>query len=403
MMRYLLVGVVSILVVIVSVPLTTQAAGSQLTQLIFELDCTLSVSSNGSGTAILPNCAPQQPTIGNVVPNQGQPTVSGLYDAAYGGTLTVIVNGVTYTAGASSQLTTTSNLWTLNLSTLMPPLLPGAYDILIQHTLSDATVLSDTTLNEMIISQYEVLNPTVTPLVTTSGKPVISGTYDPLHTSTLAISIDGRYYELGSSPELTVVGNTWQLNLTGTPLVMTPGAYDVEIMLATLDGQILHDTTVDEVVIQLLNADAPTVNTVTWVGGRPLIEGVYDAARTVRLRVYIDGVWYVYGVDPQLSVSGNTWLLDLSNLISPLGVGTYSIVVQTSLHDGSILGDMSVNEMTIEPETLINVITNPTHSPLASTGFNAYKLVVLAIGFVAIGIVIIILRRHRSVGGDTHR
>lgn len=362
------------------------SVGSSLDQQILHLDCTLTASSNGGGTVVVPDCPPQTPTITSALSNQGQPTIIGLYDRAYGGSLSIILNGVTYSLGSSGQLSVAGNVWTLNLSHMSPPLLPGQYDVKVAHVLSGSVVLEDVTHNEVVILPYDVGIPTVSPVVSLDGRPIISGTFKSSHTDSLRITLAGQLYDLGVDAELTTSGNAWQLDLTDLPIPLPLGGYDVAVRATLFDGQIDEDASTNELIVQRPDADAPTVDSTTWVGGQPILQGSYDANNSLSLRVFVAGRWYVLGISPELSVHGDRWRLDLSHLDPPLLPGSYEVIAQVTSRDGGVYGSVPGDNLTVLPINIDNIIRYPGRSPLASTGINIYK-----IAFWTIVVIFIIL------------
>jgi len=369
------------------------SVNSSLNQQILQLDCTLTPISNGSGTVVTPDCPPHIPIITGVFANQGQPTITGLYDAAYGESLNISLNGVVYSLGVSGQLQATGNTWTLNLSQLSPPLLQGQYDIEIDHTLPGGETLEDSTTNELTILPYDVGLPTVSPVVSLDGRPVISGTFKSSHTDSLRITLAGQLYDLGVDPELTASGNTWQLDLTSLPIPLPLGSYNVMVRAVLFDGQVDEDTSTNELIVQRPDADAPTVDTITWVGGQPILQGSYDSSNSVHLRIFVADRWYELGSSPELSVQGDRWRLDLSHLEPPLSPGRYEVIAQATSRDGSIYGSVSGYNLTILTLTVGNVIKHPGRSPLASTGMNIHKLGLL----IAMAILIILMPLARRL------
>ncbi len=91
------------------------------------------------------------PTVNPVDWVGGTPVITGTYDATNSQSLTVTVNGVTYTLGSSPELTASGNNWTLNLSNLSAPLPAGSYDVKVQVTTRSAGTLGDTTATELTV------------------------------------------------------------------------------------------------------------------------------------------------------------------------------------------------------------------------------------------------------------
>jgi hypothetical protein len=80
----------------------------------------------------------------------------------------------------------------------------------------------------------------------------------------------------------------------------------------------------------------PTIAIINTNMGRPTITGVYDAVHTKALRVQVNNQWYTLGIDIELTVNGNVWVLNLSNAQHTLSSGDYLIIVETEDNDGVV-------------------------------------------------------------------
>lgn len=80
----------------------------------------------------------------------------------------------------------------------------------------------------------------------------------------------------------------------------------------------------------------PTIEEVTSYKGRLYATGIYDAVHTKDLRVQVGGAWYVLGLDKELTVNGNVWVLDLREAKNALPNGEYTIKTQAEGTDGII-------------------------------------------------------------------
>lgn len=93
---------------------------------------------------------------------------------------------------------------------------------------------------------------------------------------------------------------------------------------------------------------APTVRSIQSNDGRPIISGRYDAANSASFRVRFNNIWYVLGVDPELTAVGNVWRLNLSDLVVALEPGEYEIYMEmVSLGGSTLAGD---GDLTIRPD-----------------------------------------------------
>lgn len=166
--------------------------------------------------------------------------------------------------------------------------------------------------------------------------------------------------------------------------------------------------------------------------GYPVIYGVYDAVHTVinpmtgvhRLAVELAGRTFVLGVDPELTVNGNAWVLDLSNWLNT-HPGDSTLVLE---HGKTYFGDITSSTqaygsaLQINHATLFAITIPPRILPstlpvippavpavsaaatgikpgkdLANTGANMWFMVIAALGMIIIAFILLI--RNRRGGG----
>jgi hypothetical protein len=188
---------------------------------------------------------PATPTVNSLVTNSSMPILTGTWDQGTRGgavVLQVTVNGTTFTLGTSSQLTSdSSGHWTLTTSTAIPD---GTYNVSV-HTADAAGNVSDTTaVNALTIhtaAPAAPATPTVNSLITGNSTPTLTGTWDSVNAAVLQVTITNAdrsssvTYTLGTSPQLSVSGGSWTLNLTGTT-PMHNGSYNVSVHTANAVG-----------------------------------------------------------------------------------------------------------------------------------------------------------------------
>ncbi|MBP7775317.1 MAG: LPXTG cell wall anchor domain-containing protein, partial [Candidatus Saccharimonas sp.] len=141
-------------------------------------------------------------------------------------------------------------------------------------------------------------------------------------------------------------------------------------------------------VIQRSDADLPTVNPLTAAGGQPIITGTYDAENSQSLSVAVNSITYVLGVATQLTVSGNTWKLDLSSLSPALPAGAYDVKVAVTTRGGAVLGDSTATEL----------VLNDVSKPLATTGISV--IVPTILGAMLITASALLLYRSKQSSTD---
>ena len=146
---------------------------------------------------------------------------------------------------------------------------------------------------------------------------------------------------------------------TGWTLTLSPGNYEICVEHILPSSQVLADDTTQEMLVSAYTTGTPSVNSVNWIGGQPIITGWYDAENTVYLRVFVVDRWYVLGQDSQLTVNGNSWKLNLSQLDPVLKVGSYTVVVQAASRDGTVFASDSSSNLIISPLSNKQVFANP--------------------------------------------
>ena len=163
--------------------------------------------------------------------------------------------------------------------------------------------------------------------------------------------------------------------------------------------------------------------------GYPVIYGAYDAVHTVidpvtgvhQLAVEFAGRVFVLGVDPELTVNGNAWVLDLSNWLNTHPGDTTLVIERDKTYLGEITSStraygsaLQINHavpftITIPPRILSS--TPPVIPPavpdvsaaatgiksgkdLANTGANMWFMVIAALGMIIIAFILLIRNRR---------
>ena len=167
--------------------------------------------------------------------------------------------------------------------------------------------------------------------------------------------------------------------------------------------------------------------------GYPVIYGVYDAVHTVidpvtgvhKLAIKFAGRVFTLGVDSELNVSGNAWVLDLSNwpkthpgdttLVLEYGKTYFGEIVSSTQAYGSTLQINHAVPFTITIPPRILPSTPPVIPPavpavsaaaadikpgkdLANTGANMWFIVIAALGMIIIAFILLI----RNSRGGSH-
>lgn len=165
--------------------------------------------------------------------------------------------------------------------------------------------------------------------------------------------------------------------------------------------------------------------------GYPVIYGVYDAVHTVidpvtgvhQLAVEFAGRVFVLGVDPELTVNGNAWVLDLSNWPNTHPGDTTLVIERGKTYLGEIASStqaygsaLQINHavpftVTIPPRILppmppvippspaVPVVSAATTDvkpgkDLANTGASMWFMVMAALGMIIIAFILLIRNRR---------
>jgi hypothetical protein len=164
--------------------------------------------------------------------------------------------------------------------------------------------------------------------------------------------------------------------------------------------------------------------------GYPVIYGVYDAVHTVidpvtgvhKLAIKFAGRMFTLGVDPELTVNGNAWVLDLSKWPKMHPGDTTLVLEHSKTYFGEIVSStqaygstLQINHATLFAITIPPRILPPTPpapavpavsaaaadikpgKDLANTGVNMWFIVIIASGMIIIAFILLI--RNRRGGG----
>lgn len=347
--------------------LDLDAAGQVLPEGVYNVTVT-AVDPQGNSAADLTNneveidlTPPDAPTVNELATSDTTPTVQGSYDAADSVTLTVTINGTTYTLGDDPELTvnTATGTWTLQLNGTVP-LADGTYVVVVET--ADRVDNLSSGSGEVIIDSSLPIAPTVDALLTNSPEPTLTGTYDGAGAVGITIVVGGlTFIETDAAVTLDPATGDWSLDLTGSPLA--DGTYDVVVTTTNQVGTAAVDTTTNELVIDATPPLAPTVAAVFSDDGRPLLFGTYDASDLGDFSVTVDGVTYFFGTNPELSLQFGVWTLDLTGIPDPLAEGLYDVAVVQIDDAGNVAFDLTTDEL----EVLYPIPGQPTVNALVST------------------------------------
>lgn len=113
--------------------MVASAAQPMLTQEIKIIDCTNTATNNGLDVTTNTDCdGVISPSVNSLITDDRTPLITGAFDAATMRQMRVLFLGRWYVLGQDGELTVSGNQWRLDLSHLLPPLQPGAYNVTVE-------------------------------------------------------------------------------------------------------------------------------------------------------------------------------------------------------------------------------------------------------------------------------
>jgi outer membrane protein OmpA-like peptidoglycan-associated protein/methionine-rich copper-binding protein CopC len=165
--------------------------------------------------------------------------------------------------------------------------------------------------------------------------PVITGAF-PAEAAGLTVTVAGKTYENGKSPNLVTESGTWTLTLDED---VPPGLYPVEVIVTSSEGLTTKAAKPGQLLVEsatpppLQEPTADTTNIIVQSGSTPVLTGTWpQQAKT--LAVTVAGVTYEKDKSPNLTTDGANWQLTLDKQLDP---GSYPVSVEVTAADGQTL------------------------------------------------------------------
>ncbi len=319
---------------------------------------------------LVDTAAPLQPTVVDLATGDTTPVIVGTFQSAETEVLTVtlywdddndpntpdVIYLGPYVLGTDPELTSSGDNWTLNLGGLGAELPEEASRVIV--TAEDAVGNSATDDGSLIVidSTVEDTTPPITPTVnsqtTNNPTPTITGSYDHLDfdldvEGALTVEVGGTTYTYGTDAQLDIDGTGgWTLTPT---VALADGDYDVTVTITDPSGNASLDATTNELTVDTQSpVPVPTVNTLFTRTVSPTITGTYDDTDAAGgLSVSVNGNTYALGDDPELTVAGPVWSLNLIGADALTVDTSYDVSVVVSDAAGNTSTDTSTNEVTI--------------------------------------------------------
>jgi len=288
---------------------------------------------------------PAVPTVSSQLASTALPTITGTVVLEAGETLSVSIDGETYTT-ADNLTVPGDGTWSVTIPA--PNALPdNVYAV--DAVVTDAALNSsaDATASELVVDTTAPAIPTVDALISASSTPTITGTATVLAGETISVSVNGEIYADGEGDLTFSNGSgTWVLNIpAGNEL--TDGNYDVSVSVVDLAGNTSSDTTSNELTVDTSAPAVPSVVAMTFNNGTPTITGTAIVGAGENLVVTVAGVDYP-ATGPDLTLNNDdTWVLVVP-ADNALSEATYDVIATVTDSAGNNSVDESTSELVID-------------------------------------------------------
>ncbi|HZX29110.1 MAG TPA: putative Ig domain-containing protein, partial [Telluria sp.] len=321
---------------------------------------------------VLDNSAPQAPTVDRLTTTSTHPVIGGTATLEPGETLTITVNGATYT------VTPEGGRWSLDLATAVPA--SGTRSDLAAGTVYDvaATVAdalghrtSDATTGELTVARQVTTAVTIDAMTKdtgasasdfitsdgSGGRTVSGGIGAALNSDeAVQVSFDGGATWVNAS----VSGTTWSATDSGSHA----SGWTISARVVNTQTSEHGPGASQAVILDATPPAAPTVNTLRTTSANPVVSGTAVVGEGELLKVTINGVTYTP------AVTGGAWSVDLGGA-APLTQGqSYDVAAVVTDAAGNSAHDVTTGELTIDlpaNETPTPPSDTPTQTPTTPT------------------------------------
>ncbi len=322
------------------------------------------------------SAAPQSPTVDFLVTADTTPTITGTLDSST--SLTVVINGITYTEADGNLTDNGDDTWSLTIP-VINVLSDGVYDVMATAEDDFGNVAADNTSDELTIDITAPTTPTVIAQVSDDPTPLIKGTADSA--DDLTVEVNGAIYTEGDG-NLTDNGDgTWSLQIPDADS-LPDGTFDVVATATDAAGNSATDGTTDELTIDTMAPTTPTVTAQITNDPTPTITGT---ANTVdNLTVTVNGVTYAEGDGNLIDNGDNSWILNIPDgNILPDDI--YDVKANVTDVAGNSATDNTTDELTIDTmaptiPTVTAQITNDSTPTITGTANTVDNLTVTVNG-----------------------
>jgi Ca2+-binding RTX toxin-like protein len=312
-----------------------------------------------SVTSITVDTTAPSVTVNTLLTKDNTPTLTGTFSAADVETLTIAVNGNTYTLG-DGKLSASGNDWSLNLDGTTP-LIDGSYDITATVTDKAGNVGTESTSKELTVDTTAPNAPSAPIMDATSDTGAnndgITSNLAPEFTGTAEVGSTVKLYDdlgnLMGSGVADGAGN-WKIKSNSN----RKGTFKIKATATDAAGNTSPVSLETEITIDD-TAPVVTVETLLTKDSTPKLVGKVDDVDAI-VKVTVSGVEYT-----ATNLNNGNWEL-ADNTISPaLADARYEVSVTATDKAGNVGSDPTSQELTVDTKAPIvtvatGVITNDT-------------------------------------------
>ena len=225
-----------------------------------------------------------------------------------GESLSVTVDGFTYTAGDGHLINNANGTWELSIPI---PLADGTYDITTVVTDLAGNFSSDGTSAELTVDTIAPVEPTVQTLFTSDTTPLLTGNASLATGEVLIVIVDGNTYTAGDGDLVDNGDGTWELSIPNGN-AMVDGIYEVLATITDVAGNSSSDSSSSELTIDTVPPPAPTVSPQLSNNASPTVFGTATVDPGASLTVNIAGTTYTAGDGHLVDNGDGTWDLTVN-------------------------------------------------------------------------------------------
>ncbi|MFN6133717.1 MAG: cadherin-like domain-containing protein, partial [Synechococcaceae cyanobacterium] len=231
--------------------------------------------------------------------------------------------------------------------------------------------------------------PTVNPLLSNDTTPLLSGTATVTAVNSLRVSVNGRTYTLGSSPELQLSGTTWTLAVPAAH-ALPDGTYNVVATVQDPNGTAVSDGSVNELRVDTTAPPITLTSPASSADYFPTLSGQGEPGTTLQISlagaiwsgvaVGATGLWQLHTSTAANSGSfapnrdgSNPLAISGSDAAGNTGVLNSSLLIRypypdLQIHSASLSGAAALSTVSLSYSATNNAPSGPLLAGHTATG-----------------------------------